>query len=150
MQQFYSLQMSLEPRLYRLRKHGDTIVRAFPIMYRELVVGNTTSFTRRRTHSIKRTPAPYSKLALRCGMLLRWASTHETSSRVNTTGTCRGLFARSIFPSAGKSCLSTARERKTRACNATFCVEAATWSCTARCARKARISCAPRSWGWRW
>jgi len=44
MQQFYSLQMSLEPRLYRLRKHGDTIVRAFPIMYRKLVVGNIDIF----------------------------------------------------------------------------------------------------------
>ena len=109
MQQVYSLQMSREPRLYRRRQHGARACAPFPSCPVIWWEATSTSFTRRRTHSIKRTPAPYSKLALRCGMLLRWASTHETSSRVNTTGTCRGLFARSIFPSSGKSCLSTAR-----------------------------------------
>lgn len=44
MQQFYALRMSLEPRRSRLRKHGDTIVRALPIMHRDLVVSNSDIF----------------------------------------------------------------------------------------------------------
>jgi len=117
-----------------------------PVLWWE---ATSPSCTRRRPPSIKRTPAPSRNLAIRCGMPLRWASRRDTASRVHTTGTCRGLWARSIVPSAGTSCWRTARESKTRAGNAPCCVAAATRSCTARWASKARLSGAPMAVGWR-
>jgi len=81
----------------------------------------------------------------------RRPSTARTSSRVRTTGSRCGRFARTRSSSQGNSTPSTWRYRNNRALRAWFCVDAATLSRTASAVRNSVTSrqiheAGPRRW----
>src|SRR5438093_3086834 len=74
-------------------------------------------------------------------------STARTSSRVRTTGKRCGRLARTISSIHGRSTARTSPYRKSRALNAWFCVDAATFPSTARELRKRVTSGRPHVGG---
>src|SRR6266545_3764866 len=70
-------------------------------------------------------------MAMRRGTPCIWRSTVRTSSRVSTTGSRAGRFARTTSSSHGRSCLRTPRYGKRSALSAWFWVDAATLLSTA-------------------
>ena len=69
----------------------------------------STSFTRKRTHSIKRIPVPYIRLAINHSRPCSRANNCSTSGTDNTTGKRCGRFARITFSIHGNFWPNTSR-----------------------------------------
>jgi hypothetical protein len=76
---------------------------ALPRLTMILCRAKSTSFTRRRQHSSRRRPDPYSSVAMSRGTPDSFERTARTSSRVSTTGRRVGPLARTRLSSHGKS-----------------------------------------------
>jgi hypothetical protein len=94
---------------------GSMVIRAFALLPSQTRISfrdNSMSCTRRRRHSIRRSPAPYMSEAISHLSPLRFASTAYTSSRVITTGRRSGFLARMTSPRSPTSRpITTGRER---------------------------------------
>lgn len=80
-----------------------------PDEVRTVLRGKSTSLTRKRSASIKRSPEPYIRPAIKPTTPSSRASTARVSSLVSTTGNRGGRLARVTLSSHGSSMPSTSR-----------------------------------------
>ncbi len=140
-------EMSWQRLLERLRQHGHAVLRTFAIAPGDVLRGAINIFHAQTytCHETQAGPVEQARHATRratalCQEGLRFFSREDGRDTSRASGAFDPFEIR-------KRLFQHPRERKTRACRAPFCVEAATWPCTSRCVRKARISSAPISAG---
>ena len=97
--------------------------------------------------SMSRNPKAYKRLPITDRTPSKRAGTARSPSRVNTTGRLAGSLVRSIPSSQPHPFLNIRRLRDTIAFGACFYVDDGTFLLTARAARNASLSTAPRHLG---
>jgi hypothetical protein len=115
-QQPRALDLALQRFGQTARQHRVPILAALAIAYHDLALREkSTSFTRRRRHSIRRIPVPYNRLAINHARPSMPASRRCTSLVETTVGKRRPRRARATSSIQGKSTANTLRYRNSKA-----------------------------------